>query len=108
MHAGLRSVWQAVTEANQRLRVAVRVHCGHHEPPRLAGPCRSSLSCRQCPSGVVLQGLKLLVTALLARERRQPAAVAPGAPHAEFAAELKTLPSGLLAMVCDAIVRLQV
>jgi hypothetical protein len=86
-------VWQAVTEVNQRLRVAVH---------------RSSLSCRQCPSGVVLQGLKLLVTALLARERPPPAAVAPAAPHAEFAAELKTLPSGLLAMVCDAIVRLQV
>jgi hypothetical protein len=55
-----------------------------------------------------LQGLKLLVTALLARERPPPAAVAPAAPHAEFAAELKTLPSGLFAMVCDAIVRLQV
>ena len=55
-----------------------------------------------------MQGLKLLVTALLARDRRQPPAVAAGAPHAEFAAELKTLPSGLFAMVCDAIVRLQV
>jgi hypothetical protein len=86
-------VWQAVTEVNQRLRVAVP---------------RSSLSCRQCPSGVVLQGLKLLVTALLARERRQPPAVAAGAPHAEFAAELMTLPSGLHAKVCEAIVRLQV
>ena len=97
-----------MTETNQWLRVAVRVHCGHHVPPRLADSCRFSLSCRQCPSGVVLQGLKLLVTTLLARERPPPAPVAPGAPHAEFAAQLKTLPSGLLAMVCDAIVRLQV
>ena len=55
-----------------------------------------------------MQGLRLLVTALLARERRQPPAVAAGAPHAEFAAELMTLPSGLHAKVCEAIVRLQV
>ena len=55
-----------------------------------------------------MQGLKLLVTALLARERRQPPAVAAGARHAEFAAELMTLPSGLHAKVCEAIVRLQV
>ena len=55
-----------------------------------------------------MQGLELLVAVLLARNRQPPAAVAPAAPHAEFAAELKTLPSGLLAMVCDAIVRLQV
>jgi hypothetical protein len=55
-----------------------------------------------------LQGLRLLVTALLARERRQPPAVAAGAPRAEFAAELMTLPSGLHAKVCEAIVRLQV
>jgi hypothetical protein len=29
-------------------------------------------------------------------------------PHAEFAAELVSLPSGLLAMVCEAIVKLKV
>ena len=55
-----------------------------------------------------MQGLELLVTALLARNRQPPPAVAAGAPHADFAAELMTLPSGLFAMVCDAIVRLQV
>ena len=54
-----------------------------------------------------LQGLELLVTVLLARNR-QPPTVALGAPHAELAAELITLPSGLLAMVCEAIVALKV
>jgi hypothetical protein len=29
-------------------------------------------------------------------------------PHADFAAELVSLPSGLLAMVCEAIVKLKV
>ena len=48
------------------------------------------------------------MTVLLARNRQPPPAVAASVPHAEFAAELKTLPSGLFAMVCDAIVRLQV
>ena len=101
-------MWQAVTETNQRLRVAVRVHCGHHVPPRLADSCRFSLSCRQCPSGVVVQGLELLVTWLLARNRQSPPTVAAVVPPGGLAAELQTLPSGLLAMVCDAIVRLQV
>jgi hypothetical protein len=54
----------------------------------------------------VLQGLELLVTVLLARNR-QPT-VAAGVPHAELAAELLSLPSGLLAMVCEAIVTLEV
>jgi hypothetical protein len=54
-----------------------------------------------------VQGLELLVTVLLARNR-QPPAVAAGGPHAEFAAELISLPSGLLAMVCEAIVTLKV
>jgi hypothetical protein len=53
-----------------------------------------------------VQGLELLVTVLLARNR-QPA-VAAGAPHAELAAGLVTLPSGLLAMVCEAIGTLKV
>ncbi len=54
-----------------------------------------------------VQGLELLVTVLLARSR-QPPTVAAGVPHADFAAELMTLPSGLLAMVCEAIVKLKV
>ena len=54
-----------------------------------------------------VQGLELLVTVLLARNR-QPPAVAAGGPHAEFAAELISLPSGLLAMVCEAIVKRKV
>jgi hypothetical protein len=55
----------------------------------------------------LLQGLELLVTVLLARDRQPPPNVA-GVPPAEFAAELITLPSGLLAMVCEAIVKLKV
>ena len=48
------------------------------------------------------------MTVLLARNRQPPPAVAAGAPHAELAAELVTLPSGLLAMVCEALVTLKV
>jgi hypothetical protein len=55
----------------------------------------------------LLQGLELLVTVLLARNR-QPPTVASGVSHADFAEELITLPSGLLAMVCKAIVKLKV
>ena len=55
-----------------------------------------------------LQGLKLLVTVLLARNRQLPPPVALGVPHAEFAAELISLPSGLLPMVCEAMVKLKV
>jgi hypothetical protein len=54
------------------------------------------------------QGLELLVTVLLARNRQPPPTAAAGVPHAELAAELITLPSGLLAMVCEAIVELKV
>ena len=57
---------------------------------------------------VSVQGLELLVTVLLARNRPRPPTVAAGAPHAELAAELITLPSGLLAKVCEAIVKLKV
>jgi hypothetical protein len=57
---------------------------------------------------VWLQGLELLVTVLLARNRQPPPTVAAGVPHAELAAELVSLPSGLLAMVCEAIVKLKV
>ncbi len=56
---------------------------------------------------VLLQGLELLVTVLLARNRQPPPPVAAGVPHAELAAELISLPSGLLAMVCEAIVKLK-
>ena len=56
-----------------------------------------------------VQGLELLVTVLLARNRQPPLpTVAAGAPHAGFAAELVSLPSGLLAMVCEAILKLKV
>ena len=55
-----------------------------------------------------MQGLELLVTVLLARNRQPLPTVAAGVPLAEFAAELLTLPSGLLAMVCEAIVKLKV
>ena len=55
-----------------------------------------------------MQGLELLVTVLLARNRQPPPTVAAGVPHAELAAELLSLPSGLLAMVCEAIVKLKV
>ncbi len=60
-------------------------------------------------AAVRLQGLELLVTVLLARNRQPPpTAAAAGVPHAELAAELVSLPSGLLAMVCEAIVKLKV
>ena len=48
------------------------------------------------------------MTVLLARNRQPPPAVAAGVSHADFAAELISLPSGLLAMVCEAIVKLKV
>ena len=48
------------------------------------------------------------MTVLLARNRQPPPTVAAGVPHAELAAELVTLPSGLLAMVGEAIVKLKV
>ncbi len=48
------------------------------------------------------------MTVLLARNRQPPPTVAAGGPHAELAAELISLPSGLLAMVCEAIVKLKV
>ncbi len=56
---------------------------------------------------MLLQGLELLVTVLLARNRQPPPTVAAGVSHAELAAELISLPSGLLAMVCEAIVKLK-
>ena len=56
---------------------------------------------------VLLQGLELLVTVLLARNRQPPPTVAAGVPHAELAVELVSLPSGLLARVCEAIVKLK-
>ena len=71
----------------------------------------SFLSARACLRrwpDVLLQGLELLVTVLLARNRQPPPTVAAGMPHAELAAELISLPSGLLAMVCEAIVKLKV
>ena len=103
----LRSVWQAVTEASRLLRVAVRVHCRHREPPRLAARAVPPSRAGNARMGF-LQGLKLLVTVLLARYRLPPPTVAAGVPHAEFAGELMALPSALLVMVGEAIERLQV
>ena len=57
---------------------------------------------------LLLQGLELLATVLLARNRQPPPTVAAGVPHAKLAAELITLPSGLVAIVCAAIVKLKV
>ena len=57
---------------------------------------------------VLVKGLELLVTVLLARNRQPPPTVAAGVLHANLAAELVSLPSGLLAMVCEAIVKLKV
>jgi hypothetical protein len=57
---------------------------------------------------VWLQGLELLVTVLLARNRPPPPPAAAGVPRAALAVELITLPSGLLAMVCEAIVKFKV
>ncbi len=48
------------------------------------------------------------MTVLLARNRQPPPTVASGVPRAELAVELLSLPSGLLAMVCEAIVKLKV
>ncbi len=48
------------------------------------------------------------MTVLLARNRQPPPTVAADVPHAELAAEMLSLPSGLLAMVCAAIVKLKV
>ena len=48
------------------------------------------------------------MTVLLARNRQPPPTVSAGVPHAQLAAELISLPSGLLAMVCEAIVKLKV
>ncbi len=48
------------------------------------------------------------MTVLLARNRQPPPTVAAGVPHAELAAELVTLPSWLLSMVCEALVKLKV
>ena len=48
------------------------------------------------------------MTVLLAQNRQPPPTVAAGVPHTELAAELASLPSGLLAMVFEAIVKLKV
>ncbi len=79
----------AVGSLRARLQVP---SCGPRAKARLNDRMRS------------LQGLELLVTVLLARNRQPPPTVAAGVPHAELAADLITLPSGLLAMICEAIV----
>jgi hypothetical protein len=93
---------------------------------------RQSARCVLNDLDVLSQGLELLVTVLLARNRQSPInisgrqrptrrrrhrseplpTVTAGVPHAKFrlsfAAELVTLPSGLLAKVGEAIVKLEV
>ncbi len=75
--------------------------------PLTSFSCRAFARLRESPNAL-LQGLELLVMVLLVRNRQPPPTVAAGVPHAEFAAELITLPSGLLAMVCQAIAKLKV
>ena len=82
--------------------------CRRQSAPSLRSPACSSARARLNDRMCRWQGLELLVTVLLARNRQPPPTVAAGVPHAEFAAELITLPSGLLAMVCEAIVKLTV
>ena len=125
------SVWQAEEAvANLPLRLAVRAHCSQPSStgfqwgteglvraahgvltvyPRGLPQSVSQRTIRseEC-AAVRLQGLELLVTVLLARSRQPPPTVAAGVPHAELAAELVLLPSGLLAMVCEATVKLNV
>jgi hypothetical protein len=79
----------------------------HRKSARGLNPARLERACAIGPNGL-LQGLELLVTVLLARNRQPPPTVAAGVPHAELAAELVSLPSGLLAMVCEAIVKRKV
>ncbi len=96
-----------VLQAALRLRVlygAHGVHTGQHVVRNIL-PARARV--REGPS-VSVQGLELLVTVLLARNRPPTPAVAAGVSHAELAAELVSLPSGLLAMVCEAIMKLKV
>jgi hypothetical protein len=67
---------------------------------------------------VSLQGLKVVLEVLLAKRRQPPPTVAAGVPHGAFLAKLITLPTGSpetgrtqpgpLAMVCEAIVKLEV
>ena len=54
-----------------------------------------------------MQGLELLVTVLLARNRQPPTTFTAGVPHAELPSGLVPLPSGLVAMVCEAIGKLK-
>jgi hypothetical protein len=73
----------------------------HATPARLSRACADDLN-------VLSQGLGLLGTVLLARNRQPVPTLAAGEPHAELAAELISLPSGLLAVVCEAMVKLKV
>ena len=48
------------------------------------------------------------MTVLLAWNRQPHPKVAAGVPHVELVADVVSLPSGLLAMVCEAIMKLKV
>jgi hypothetical protein len=83
-----------------------RMLCRRQSAPSPRAPAHARLLTLR--ANVRLQGLELLVTVLLARNRQPAPTVASGVPHAELAAALISLPSGLLAMVCEAIVKLEV
>ena len=53
-----------------------------------------------------LQRLEVLATLMHARQRWLPTGASGGVAPSEFAAAVAALPSGLLAMVADAIVKL--
>jgi hypothetical protein len=65
-----------------------------------------ALSCL-CANHLWLQRFELLVTVMLARARLEPAGITD-VRTSELMAEAITLPSGLLAVVCEAIMRVTV
>ena len=76
--------------------------CAQHASAVRASPPRSCVTA--CAGW--LQRLELLVTLMHARQRRSPTGAAGGVAPSEFAAAVAALPSGLLAMVAYAIVKL--
>ena len=54
-----------------------------------------------------MQRLELLVTLMLLRERDSPTDHFGGGQHTEFGAAVMSIPSGLLAMIGEAILKLE-